>query len=169
MTLPTGREERRLAFEQTVVPEARRLYGVALAVLDDAGEAEDAVQETMLSAWRAWPSLRNASSQSAWLTRICVHQCLRQRRRLHRWPSRFDEDGAAGPVTAEREDLRIQLLSMGRALRSLSPPQRAMVVLHLCDGFTVVECAEIMGCRPGTARSHLGRAVSKLRKDLVDV
>jgi len=169
MTLPSGREERRLAFEQSVAPETGRLYGLALAILDDRSEAEDAVQETMLSAWRAWPSLRKPIAQPAWLTRICIHQCLRQRRRLRRWPPPFGEEGSVAFVAVEREGLRDSLLSMGRALRTLSPPQRAMVVLHLSDGFTIVECARLMGCRPGTARSHLGRAVSKLRKERADV
>lgn len=168
MLLTTRQEERRLAFEQSVVRETGRLYGLALAVLDDAGEAEDAVQETMLSAWRAWSSLRDRTSQSAWLTRICVRQCLRQQKRIRRLPALWGEDGSSVSALTEREDLRESLLSVSHALRSLSPPQRAMVVLHFGEGRTIMECAELIGCRPGTARSHLGRAVSRLRKELAD-
>jgi RNA polymerase sigma factor (sigma-70 family) len=54
------------------------------------------------------------------------------------------------------------------AFRKLSAPQRAMVALHLVDGLTVKECAAVLGCRSGTARSHLGRAVAKLRKELTN-
>jgi DNA-directed RNA polymerase specialized sigma24 family protein len=53
-----------------------------------------------------------------------------------------------------------------RGYQRLSPSQRAMVTLHLRDGLTVNECAAILGCRPGTARSHLGRAMNKLRAEV---
>ncbi|MDQ6846828.1 MAG: hypothetical protein M3019_04495 [Candidatus Dormibacteraeota bacterium] len=54
------------------------------------------------------------------------------------------------------------------AFRRLSTPQRAVFALHVQYGYTLDECARVMGCRPGTARSHLGRAVAKLRKEFAD-
>jgi RNA polymerase sigma-70 factor (ECF subfamily) len=167
MTAPVGSDEgrRQAAFQQAVSPESVRLYRLALAIVDDPGEAEDAVQDTMLIAWRRWSSLQGYENQSAWLTRVCVRECLRRRRSLHRL-------ALGSPTERYRGDppqssyLDGQLLDLHRAYTSLSPAQRAMVTLHLHDGFTVDECAAILGCRPGTARSHLGRAVAKLRKEL---
>ncbi len=155
-------------FERTVVPEARRLFAIALTIVGDYGEAEDAVQETFFSAWRRWSTLRDESKRSAWLTRICVNQCIRRRRGLLRrilwsaneWSPRATEPG---PVVFEAADL-----DFDKVFRSLSPPQRAAFVLHVHYGYTVDECAGLLGCRPGTARSHLGRAVAKLRKELAD-
>jgi RNA polymerase sigma factor (sigma-70 family) len=60
------------------------------------------------------------------------------------------------------------MLDIHRAFRKLSPSQRAVITLHLYHGLTVDQCAEVVGCRPGTARSHLARAVAKLRKELGD-
>lgn len=78
-------EDRQAAFERSVViPETRRLYGLALVIVVDRHEAADAVQETLLSAWRHWGSLRDPGAQSAWLTRICVRRCLRHRQLLSR-------------------------------------------------------------------------------------
>jgi RNA polymerase sigma-70 factor (ECF subfamily) len=155
------------AFERAVMPEARRLFGLALTILGDFGEAEDAVQETVFSAWRSWSSLRDPSKQSVWLTRICVNQCINRRRGLLRrvlWSA-----GEWSPTTAaEMPILDGRLLDFDKAFRCLSPPQRAAFLLHFHYGYTVDECAGLLGCRPGTARSHLGRAVAKLRKEFAD-
>jgi hypothetical protein len=75
----------RLAFEAAVRSESRKLYGLAYSVLRDAGEAEDAVQETMELAWRAWQSVRDPEHRSAWLRQICLRRCLRLRRRFKNW------------------------------------------------------------------------------------
>jgi RNA polymerase sigma-70 factor (ECF subfamily) len=155
------------AFERAVMPEARRLFGLALTILGDYGEAEEAVQETMFSAWRGWSSLRDRSKQSAWLTRICVNQCIHRRRgMLQRILWSPDEWSPA--AARELPVLDGSLLGFDRAFRHLSPPQRAAFLLHFHHGYTLDECASLLGCRPGTARSHLGRAVGKLRKEFAD-
>lgn len=156
--------EREDAFERLVAAEAGRLYRLALAVVDDPGEAEDAVQETLLTAWRHRSSLSALANPSAWLTRVCVRQCLRRRRKLRRWILwSSDQWSAAAP---QIPDLEGRLIDLERAYRRLTRSQRAVVTLHMRDGLTVDACAALLGIRPGTARSHLGRAVKKLRKEL---
>jgi RNA polymerase sigma-70 factor (ECF subfamily) len=173
MTLPPAvraaaiDEDRELAFERAVAGETGRLFGLALAIVGDRAEAEDAVQETLLSAWRRWTSLRDPAKRSAWLTRICVNHSIR-RRRLRRRLTLWSGDRWAAPAGSQKIDLDGRLADIHRAFRTLSPSQRAVVTLHLHHGFTVDECAALVGCRPGTARSHLGRAVAKLRKELLD-
>lgn len=161
-------DDREAAFERSVViPETRRLYGLALAIVVDRHEAADAVQETLLSAWRHWSSLRDPATQSVWLTRICVRRCIRHRHLLSGrvlWAT-AQWDQTPGPTPIEFDG---RLLDVYRAISTLSPRQRAMVALHFQRGLAVDECAAILGCRPGTARSHLGRAVAKLRKELTD-
>jgi RNA polymerase sigma factor (sigma-70 family) len=73
---------------------------------------------------------------------------------------------SAAPTPAIRSDER--LLDFDQAFARLSLKQRAAFALHVYYGMTVEECAGVMGCRPGTARSHLGRAVEKLRRSLGD-
>ena len=167
MTAPASSEEsrRHAAFQEAVGPEAERLFRLAVAIVDDRAEAEDAVQETFLIAWRRWPSLETYENQPAWLTRVCVRECVRRRRSLTR-RSVPASDRAALEASSQPSYLDGGMTDFHRAYNSLSPPQRAMVTLHLHDGYTVVECAAMLGCRPGTARSHLGRAVAKLRKEL---
>ncbi len=161
-----GAEE--AAFEAAVAaPHAERLLRLALAVVDDPGEAQDAVQETLLVAWRHWPSWARLANPSAWLTRVCVHQCVHRKRLLNRWV--FWSADQWAEAKAQLPELDGRLLDLHRAYGHLSPSQRAVLYLHLQEGLTVEGCAGQLGIRPGTARSHLGRALSKLRKELLDV
>ena len=161
------RRQHEADFERLVQAEARRLYRLALAIVDEPHEAEDAVQDTMVIAWRRWSSLEGLANQSAWLTRVCVRECLRRRRSFRRRQPWF---WGREPLESEAfiADLGVRLMDVHRAYQHLSPRQRAMVTLHHHDGYTVEQCAVFLGCNPGTARSHLGRAMAKLRRELAD-
>jgi RNA polymerase sigma factor (sigma-70 family) len=111
-------------------------------------------------AWRSWEALRDPSKRSAWLRQICVRRAIRTRRRLlpRLW-------------LADTRDVNLQRpedpdLDMDRIFRRLSRQQRAVVTLHYEYGYTLDECAALIGCQPGTARSHLARALASLRKEL---
>jgi RNA polymerase sigma factor (sigma-70 family) len=155
------------AFEAVVTADVRRLYSLALSILDDAGEAEDAVQETLLKAWRAWDSLSHMDRPAAWLTRVCVNHCISRRRMLRSrgWPLPALID-RAGPTSAGGHDA--ERIDMDRAYRRLSTKQRAAITLNYKHGYSVDECAVFMGCRPGTVRTHLERGLATLRKELKD-
>lgn len=79
-----GEQDRQAAFEAEALPEAGHLYGLALAIIGDPGEAQDIVQETLISAWRGWASLCEPERLSAWLMRICINHSIHRRRLLHR-------------------------------------------------------------------------------------
>jgi RNA polymerase sigma factor (sigma-70 family) len=147
-------------FEAAVSAESGRLFAVAYSILRDPQEAEDAVQETMELAWRSWDALRDPSKRSAWLRQICVRRAIRTRRRLlpRLWLADTAEVHGQSP---EEPDLELD-----RCYRRLSRQQRAVVALHYEYGYSIDECAALMGCQPGTARSHLARALASLRKEL---
>jgi RNA polymerase sigma factor (sigma-70 family) len=147
------------AFEAAVRAESRRLYSLAISILGDLQEAEDAVQDTMELAWRSWRSLRHSEKRSAWLKQICVRRCLRVKRRLFGLLPLSDQDRDPRLTSTSDPDL-------DRAFRGLSRHQRAVIRLHYRDGYSLDECAALMGCRPGTARSHLARALASLRQEL---
>jgi RNA polymerase sigma-70 factor, ECF subfamily len=140
-----------------------RLLGIALAILRDPAEAEDAVQETWELAWRSWDRLRDPECRGAWLRRICVRRCVRRQRRLR--SLQRSEAGVAvestGTVCGGYGAVEWEL-----ALRRLSVRQRAVVVLHYQFGYTLDECAAQLGCRPGSVRQHLSRGLAKLRSDV---
>jgi RNA polymerase sigma-70 factor (ECF subfamily) len=161
----SGDDASERAFAAVVVADIRRLYSLAFSILDDAGEAEDAVQETLLKAWQAWESLSQMDRQAAWLTRVCVNHCISRRRTLRSrgWPLPGLLD-RADPVSSEGYDA--QRIDMDRAYRRLSNKQRAAITLNYRHGYSVDECAAFMGCRPGTVRTHLERGLATLRKEL---
>src|ERR1700734_2468911 len=70
---PTSADATDRRYESVVGAETRRLYSLALSILADSGEAEDAVQETLLKAWRLWGQVSTMDRSSAWLTRVCVN------------------------------------------------------------------------------------------------
>ena len=150
------------AFELAVLPERTRLYALAITITGDPAEGEDVVQETMLSAWRSWAKVRDPANPGPWLTRICVNHCL-QRRRLSRRVLSGNMLEANFPAPIQLDG---QLLDFDRAFARLSTKQRTVFALHVHHGYTVDECASLLGCRPGTARSHLGRAVATLRREM---
>jgi RNA polymerase sigma-70 factor (ECF subfamily) len=147
-------------FAVAVDREGPRLYALALSILGDAHEAEDAVQDTMVQAWRDWTSLHDPARRGAWLATICLRTCLRLRRRLRaRWHH--------APIAAEQADTRVVAgtdIDLVQACRRLSPQQRSVVALHYVYGFSLDECAQVMGCGAGTVRPHLHRALAKLRE-----
>ncbi len=155
-----GVESDQPAFEARFRRDARGLLGLALAILRDMAEAEDAVQDTMELAWRSWRSVRDEDRRAAWLRQICVRRCLRVRRGLVRRLFLTDMPSFE-PQVLDTEDP-----ALDRACRDLTRQQRAVITLHYQYGYSLDECAALMGCRPGTARSHLARALDALRDKL---
>lgn len=151
-------------FEEAVRAESRRLFAIAFGILRNSGEAEDAVQETMMHAWRAWHQLRDEAKRRPWLTRICVNHCLRRRGHLlRRWLQIPEDRQFVDESWYDHADP-----DLDRACRKLSAKQRAVVTLHYHHGYSLDECAEMLGTAPGTVRSHLARALGSLRKELGD-
>jgi RNA polymerase sigma-70 factor, ECF subfamily len=155
------------AFNALLNSERRRLYGIAYSILRDHGHAEDALQESMLKAWRSWNQVRDENARGAWLTRITVSRCINRRKFLGLRPS--------GPLAAERDqappDPRLsgRLIDLDRTYLKLSVRQRAAIFLHYHFGYSIDECAELMNCSPGSVRTHLHRAIKAMRKGMSNV
>lgn len=140
--------------------DAPRLLALAYSILHDRDQAADAVQDTLERALRFHSSLREPDRASAWLSTICVREA---RRRLRRQRLRdvlpLHHSEPAATVPAADPDL-------DRALHRLSARQREVVALHYVYGYTLDESAAVLGCRPGTARRHLHRALDRLREEM---
>jgi RNA polymerase sigma-70 factor (ECF subfamily) len=142
-----------------------RAYRIAWAILGNDAEAQDATQDALTVAWRQRRSLRDPDKLEAWLGRILVNTCrdrLRSRARsriqpieLSSLPSVSDGSQAA----ASRDEL-------GRALESLNPDQRIVIVLRFWADLTVDDIADRLGVPAGTVKSRLHNSLRTLRSTL---
>lgn len=171
--LARAQEGDRAAFGRLVRMHQRRVYACALQMLADPGEAEDAVQETFLRAWRAIGRFQGSSQLSTWLYRICVNVCLntiRRRRRVDASdiadpripePSADPTQGRNDPaLSAESQQLYRRLAG---ALDQLSESLRTTVILVLIQGLPHKEAAEVLGCPEGTVAWRIHEARRRLR------
>ena len=152
-------------FEGLLAAERGHLFALAFSILGDPGDAEDAVQETAAAAWRGWATRTDPERTRAWLMAIGVHQALHRRRWLTRSLSAMMRKAERNQIDQHLEGAG-RYIDLHRAYGRLSRQQRAVVSLHYMSGYTLTECAELMGCSSGAAASHLSRALSKLRKEL---
>ncbi len=155
--------DRNTSFEGLAPTSWSKLVATAAVILDDHAAAEDVAQESLELAWRKWSSCRDPAKREQWLLQICVRRALSWRRtRLRRtdlWHRLVEADPVALADLPGDADIGV---GFGRC----TPRQRAVLVLHFFHGYTLDECAGLLGCRPGTARSHLARALTTIRRSL---
>jgi RNA polymerase sigma-70 factor (ECF subfamily) len=156
------------AFAELVRLHHRRAYAVARAIVLSHEDAEDAVQDGFLHAYRALDRFRSDQPFGAWLNRIVANAALDLvRRRKVRDADELPET-VAMPFRdpGEADELRTRL---SEALTHLSDRQRSVIVLHDVEGFTHGEIGSMLGIPEGTARSDLHHARAALRRLLKDV
>ncbi|WP_188307209.1 RNA polymerase sigma factor SigM [Streptomyces sp. CBMA123] len=158
------------AFGLLVNRHRDRLWAVALRTLGDREEAADALQDALVSAFRAAPGFQGRSAVTTWLHRIVVNACLdRARRSATRRTTPLDEDpqrldrlvGTAEPADSPvvRAEVHRELTA---ALAELPPEQRAALVLVDMQGYPVAEAAELLGVPVGTVKSRCARGRARL-------
>jgi RNA polymerase sigma factor (sigma-70 family) len=153
------------AFERLAADVVDRLYRIAVLILRDGYQAEDAVQETLVRAWTGIAKLREPERFDAWLHRLLVHACADQSRGRRRFEAvvrvlpadPLAVDDVAG--VAERD-------AMERGFRRLSAEHRAVIVFHYYLDLPLHEIAEALGLPEGTVKSRLHHARQELRAGL---
>jgi RNA polymerase sigma-70 factor (ECF subfamily) len=168
-------EERRLvtsaqhgdadAFGALVHAHQRRAYAVARAIVPTHEDAEDAVQEGFLHAYRALDRFLTGQPFGAWLHRIVANAALdlTRRRRVRDAEALPENLAAVARDPAESSELRHRLRA---GLAMLTERQRAVIVLHDVEGFRHGEIGRLLKIPEGTARSDLFHARLALRRAL---
>ena len=147
-----------------------RVYRVARLWLSRPADAEDVVQEVFVRSLSGLSGFLFRAQPSTWLLRVTRNVC-HEANRKHRWhlnvddpllqPSLLHEEGArsgSGPG-ADDDHARVR-----RAVRRLPARQQEVVVLRVFEELSVAETARALGCREGTVKAHLNKAVGNLRR-----
>lgn len=152
------------AFARLVDEDGPRAYRLARAILGSSQDAEEAVQEAFIHAWRELPRLRDAALWPAWFRRITVRAAIdRGRRRTrvreidlgaHEPPPEPD----ASATVADRDEV-------ARVLRRLPPDDRALLALRYLVDLEVDDVAAAIGVASGTVKSRLSRLLAKLQSE----
>ena len=171
--------DRRRRFEEEALPHLDALYGTALRMTRNRGDAEDLVQETYLRALRFWDRYTPGTNCKAWLFKILTNTGINRFVKRSREPVRVpfdaveptlrqpDRDGfgatAAGDLPALADFLDDEVK---QALESLPESFRIVLLLAVVEGFAYKEIAEMLEIPIGTVMSRLFRARRLLQEKL---
>jgi RNA polymerase sigma-70 factor (ECF subfamily) len=151
--------------ERLVLEHLDRAYRLASVILGNTIEAEDAVSDAALQAWRSRSRLREPDRFEAWFTRIVVNVCRDRLRVRHRTPivevlPEAPADPAAPDDFREPVHLRDEL---ERAFDRLPPDDRIVLTLRFWADLPVGAIGERLGIPSGTVKSRLHHALARLR------
>ncbi len=143
-----------------------KMYGVCLRYTDNLDDAQDVLQEGFIKAFKNLTKFRSEGSFEGWLRRIFVNTSIehyRKRKYITRVTNQHDEQIEDEDINvlhklAERDILAI--------INELSPGYKTVFNLHVIEGYSHKEIAEMLGINEGTSKSQLARAKSVLKKVL---
>jgi RNA polymerase sigma factor (sigma-70 family) len=146
---------------------SKAMFNVSLRITGNAGDAEDALQDAFVSAFRNLSNYRGDAAFGAWLKRIVVNEAINvlKKRRHELIPDDEDWDIAEVEQGEEyREELTVDRVK--KAIAALPDGYRTVLSLYLLEGYDHQEIAEIMNISESTSKSQLNRAKAKLRESL---
>jgi len=159
-----------VSFDQLVERHRSEILAYLMRLLGDTHDAEDACQDTLLAAYRAFERLAPDSNARAWLYKIATNTAFnalkrRKRKATHIMDIDLDRLSAdSAPALEQREQLR----AIAQAVEALPPKQRAALMLRQFQGLRYAEIAASLGCSEASARANVYQAIKKLREVLAD-
>lgn len=157
------------AFEALYRRHAGRVHGVVARLVGyDRARAEDLTQETFIRAWQALPAYRFESAFGTWLHRLAVNTALMDLRARRSRPQVDDDEAAlehAGAPDSAGHSTALTL-DLERAVATLPPRARAVLVLYDVEGWKHEEIADALGMAVGSSKAQLHRARGLLRTRL---
>jgi RNA polymerase sigma-70 factor (ECF subfamily) len=165
----TLQDDRAATFRRLVDRGLDDAYRLATIVLGDRTDAEDAVHDAVVAAWRSFDGLRDPGRFDAWFRRILVNVCRdRLRSRARRRVVDLDRElvEAEHPRLGDAAETIAVRDAVDRALDALGPDERLIVVLRYHADMTVPAIAAATGIPEGTVKSRLFNAHRRLRAAL---
>jgi RNA polymerase sigma-70 factor, ECF subfamily len=146
------------AFEELVRRHRLATYRVALRMLGDESDAEDATQDVFVQAWRNLGGFRADAAFSTWMYRIVTNRCLNMLRARRRTEPLPDDREAPASRPDRIAEARWQVEDLKLAILRLTPEQRAPLVLRELQGCSYEEIAQALDLSISAVKSRLHRA-----------
>ncbi|MCC2655686.1 MAG: hypothetical protein K0Q76_794 [Panacagrimonas sp.] len=166
-------------FEKVLAPHIEHLHHLAYRFTGGAAAAEDLLQDVLVKSYLQWDAIRRYERLEVWLARVLYNEYIdgwrRARLQPQGWSALSDGDverfasvpdprrSADPPKVAADQQLQLRLVE---GLRRLNPDQRAILLFHDVEEYTLQECSAIFSEPIGTCKSRIFRARSKLREFL---
>lgn len=150
----------RTAMAQVYRQFAPPVFELALRLTQDAGLAAELAQDAFVDVLSQIGSFRGDGSFAGWLRRIVVNRCLMQLRRRREYPLWSGESADEAVAAADATDA----IDLAQALASLSMAARAVLWLHVVEGFSHAEIGVMCGRSESYSKSQLARALIRLRR-----
>lgn len=143
-----------------------RLFRYAFYRLRSQTDAEDAVSECVVSAWKQIANLRDPGAFQAWIFRILSACCNRLIKEQIARKEMVPLDSLAGNQTSNHSNEEDTRMFLEEALKTITEDERDIVLLSVVAGLKSNEIAEITGLTAGSVRSNLSRSLKKMREFL---
>lgn len=148
------------AFENLVIPQKNKLYKTGMAILKNDDDTCDAIQETLISAYEKFGTLKNVEYFNTWITRILINKCydiLRNNKKI----SYINKEMEVETNTSYYDIYKSESL-VERVLNLIDSDLKLVSVLYYYDEYSVKEISEILNIPEGTVKSRLSRARDKI-------
>lgn len=150
-------------------------HRIAYVISGSTSEAEEAAQDAFVKAWRALPRFRAGAPFRPWVLAIVANEARTRRRaagRREAWTLRAAAEAESAPPPATADPAAAVLVhersgELRAALGRLEERDRTVLALRYLLDLSEHEMAAVLGCRPGTVKSRLSRALERLRREVV--
>ncbi len=148
------------AFERLINTVKVKLYKTGMAILKNDDDVCDAIQETLMSAYKNFGSLKEVQFFDTWITRILINKCydiIKKNKKVAYLNEQMEVEANESYYDRYKEDSTVE-----RVLSQINPELKLVTVLYYYDEFSVKEISEMLNIPEGTVKSRLARARDKI-------
>lgn len=154
--------------EQLYDTHSRRLYNISLRITGNLADAEEIMHDSLLKYWR-FRNKEQIRDLPRWLTSICIRKSIDRLREKNRWSDFLEDYEDPALEEAPEEDGEYTVAIVMKALSGLPDHYRAILSLHLFEGFDYQEIAHITGNKESTIRSLFMRGRKLLAEAIKNI
>ena len=145
---------------------SRRLYNISLRIVGSSADAEEIMHDSLLQYWK-FGRKHEIIDLGKWLTSTCIRKSIDRLRKRYRWKELLENYEDPILEEPETENLEYDINTIRDALTSLPDHYRAIVSLHLFEGYDYQEISQITGINDNTIRSLYMRGKQKLAAAII--